>query len=55
MMKKMYNQPNTDVLAINTARMMQDLTVSVNESGTPSSGGSTATAGVPGRRGDIIP
>lgn len=53
MMKKMYNQPNTDVLAINTARMMQDLTVSVNESGTPSGGGSTA--GVPGRRGDIIP
>ena len=49
-MKKMYNQPNTDVLAINTARMMQDLTVSVNEGG-----GGGATAGVPGRRGDIIP
>ena len=49
---KMYKKPMTEVTNLKTARMMQDLTVSVNESGTPSSGGNTA--GMP-KRGSVIP
>ena len=49
-MKKNYNQPNVESLEINSAELMQGLTVSVN-----GSGGGGGTAGMPGRKGDIIP
>lgn len=42
--KKMYKQPETEVLAINTEYMMQDATVSVN-----TGGGGGGTAHAPGR------
>ena len=49
-MKKIYNQPSTEVLLVNTENMMQGvLNVSVNNGG---HGG--GVAGAPGR-GDIIP
>ena len=44
-MKKMYNQPQTEILSVNTEYMMQDLTVSINEGG-----GGGGTAGAPARR-----
>ena len=44
---KMYKQPTTEVLAVQTARMMQDVTVSTNAGG----GGGQAHAP---KRGDII-
>ncbi|MBQ6984692.1 MAG: hypothetical protein IJQ20_07160 [Paludibacteraceae bacterium] len=50
-MKKMYNQPTTEIIAFETEYMMQDLNVSVN-------GGSGSTdphAGAPARRGTLIP
>ncbi len=47
---KAYNQPTTEVLAVNTEHMMNDLNVSVNPSG-----GGPGVAGAPGRKGDIIP
>ena len=31
--KKMYNNPKTEVLPVNTEYMMQDVTVSVNQGG----------------------
>ena len=46
-MKKMYNQPQTDVTVVNTEHMMQDLNVSINGGG---SGEQHAPA-----RGEIIP
>lgn len=49
-MKRVYNQPNVEVLEINSSELMQGLTVSVN-----SGGGGGGTAGMPGRKGDIIP
>lgn len=49
-MKRVYNQPNVEVLEINSGELMQGLTVSVN-----SGGGGGGTAGMPGRKGDIIP
>ena len=49
-MKREYNQPNVEVLEINSGELMQGLTVSVN-----SGGGGGGTAGAPGRKGDIIP
>lgn len=49
-MKRVYNQPNVEVLEINSSALMQGLTVSVN-----SGGGGGGTAGMPGRKGDIIP
>ena len=42
--KKMYKQPETEVLTVNSEHMMQDLTVSTNPGG---GGGGTAHA--PGR------
>lgn len=47
-MKRVYNQPNVEVLEINSSELMQGLTVSVN------SGGGGGVAGAPGRKGDII-
>ncbi|MBR6493348.1 MAG: hypothetical protein IKT13_05370 [Paludibacteraceae bacterium] len=44
-MKKIYNQPSTEVLLINTENMMQGLNVSVNSG----SGSQHPTAGAPGR------
>ena len=49
-MKRVYNQPNVEVLEINSGELMQGLTVSVN-----SGGGGGGTAGMPSRKGDIIP
>ena len=52
---KMYKKPMTEVTNLKTASLMQDLTVSVNESGTPSNGGNpNPTAGMP-KRGSVIP
>lgn len=48
-MKRVYNQPNVEVLEINSGELMQGLTVSVN-----GSGGGGGVAGAPGRKGDII-
>ena len=46
---KMYKQPETEVLSVNTERMMQDLNVSIN-GGTPSGGGGMHAP----RHGDVI-
>lgn len=43
-MKKVYNQPNVEVLEINSSALMQGLTVSVN-----GGGGGGGVAGMPGR------
>lgn len=48
--KTNYIQPSVEVLEINSGELMQGLTVSVN-----SGGGGGGTAGMPGRKGDIIP
>ena len=45
----MYNKPITEVLSVNTERMMNDINVSVNNGG-----GGGGTAGAPAHRGDII-
>lgn len=49
-MKTNYIQPSVEILEINSAELMQGITVSVNNSG-----GGGGTAGMPGRKGDIIP
>ena len=49
-MKRVYNQPNVEVLEINSSALMQGITVSVNSGG---HGG--GVSGAPGRKGDIIP
>ncbi len=51
-MKKMYNQPTTEIIAFETEYMMQDLNISVNGSD-PSN--PNPVAGAPGRRGTLIP
>ncbi len=48
--KTNYIQPSVEVLEINSSALMQGLTVSVN-----GGGGGGGTAGMPGRKGDIIP
>ena len=45
---KMYKKPITEVTAVDTEHMMQDLNVSIN------SGGGGGTAGMP-KRGDYLP
>ena len=49
-MKKMYKNPKTEVLNVNTEYMMQDLNVSINGG----SGDPNPHAGMP-KRGDLIP
>ena len=44
---KMYKEPKTEILSVNTQRMMQDIDVSIN------GGGGGGTAGMP-RRGEVI-
>ena len=46
--KKMYKNPKTEIMTVNTEYMMEDLTLS---SGGPGSGQMDA----PARRGDLIP
>ena len=50
-MKKMYNKPITEVLSVNTERMMSDINVSINGG----SGNEHPQAGAPAHRGgDVI-
>ena len=50
-MKKMYNNPKTEIMAVNMEYMMQDAIVSVNQGG-----GGGGVAGAPARQGgDLIP
>ena len=46
--KKMYKNPKTEVLNVNTEYMMQDLNVSINN------GGGGGTAGAPARHGGEV-
>ena len=46
---KMYKQPQTEILSVNTEYMMQDLNVSIN-GGTPPGGGGMHAP----KKGDII-
>lgn len=46
-MKKMYNQPQTDVVALNTERLMDTTTMSPGGPG-------TNQMDAPARRGDVI-
>lgn len=49
-MKRMYKQPETEITAVNTQRMMQDVTVSTNEGG-----GGGGVAGAPARHNTALP
>ena len=49
-MKKMYNNPKTEVLPVNTEHVMQGLIVSVNEGG-----GGQGVAGAPQRVAPAVP
>jgi len=53
-MKKMYNNPKTEVLPVDTERMMSDLNVSIN-SGNNSGSGGHPTAGAPQRVAPAVP
>ncbi len=49
-MKKMYNNPKTEVAVVNTEYMMQDMTMSTAGAG----GGGGTTGNEAPKRGDII-
>ena len=50
-MKKIYNQPKTEIFDVRTDQLLQGLNVSVNGSGTPGGGGGMHAP----KKGDIIP
>jgi hypothetical protein len=52
MEKKMYKQPKTEVLGVNSEYLMQGISVSP---GTPTDPTNPPGAGLPGRKGDFIP
>jgi hypothetical protein len=52
MKKKMYKQPTTEVLSVNSEYLMTGISVSP---GTPSSTTDPPEVHMPGRRGDMIP
>ena len=49
-MKRMYKQPETEITAVNTQRMMEGQNVSVNEGG-----GGGGEAGAPARHSTALP
>jgi hypothetical protein len=52
MKKKIYNQPESQVITLNTEYLMQGISVSP---GAPTDSSNPPDVHVPGRRGDLIP